>query len=36
VHDAAGHIVGVVMLEDVIETLVGDVRDAMQIGAPPD
>lgn len=36
VHDAAGDTVGVVMLEDVIETLVGDVRDAMQIGAPPD
>ncbi|MBA2416200.1 MAG: HlyC/CorC family transporter [Geodermatophilaceae bacterium] len=35
VHDAAGDTVGVVMLEDVIETLVGDVRDAMQISGPP-
>ncbi|MBA2389092.1 MAG: HlyC/CorC family transporter [Geodermatophilaceae bacterium] len=34
VHDANGETVGVVMLEDVIETLVGDVRDAMQVGGP--
>ncbi|CAN5834927.1 hemolysin family protein [soil metagenome] len=30
VHDTAGETIGVVMLEDVIETLVGDIRDAMQ------
>lgn len=30
VHDVNGTTVGVVMLEDVIETLVGDIRDAMQ------
>lgn len=36
VHDASGATVGVVMLEDVIETLVGDIRDAMQArGAKP-
>jgi len=35
VHDGNGATVGVVMLEDVIETLVGDVRDAMQVGGPP-
>lgn len=34
VHDAGGETLGVVMLEDVIETLVGDVRDAMQVGGP--
>ena len=32
--DAAGDTVGVVMLEDVIETLVGDIRDATQIAVP--
>ena len=32
--DADGRERGVVMLEDVIETLVGDIRDATQIAAP--
>lgn len=36
VHDAGGTTVGVVMLEDVIETLVGDVRNAMQVSGPAD
>ena len=34
VHGPDGATVGVVMLEDVIETLVGDVRDAMQVVGP--
>ncbi len=31
VHDSDGATIGVLMLEDVIETLVGDIRDAMQV-----